>query len=270
MGSPREICKMSLVLLVRPLVRFALRHSIKLRDLTEHIKYAYVHLAKDELLLLGESVTVSKISAMSGLQRPEVSRLLGADSKVATDADIITRVIGLWQNSKAYKDKAGRTRALTHTGREGEFAKLVASVSTDLNPYTVAFELERAGIAKQTEHGLKLIKEGYESLDNIEEGLSLLAKDSSDLYRAVDENIFDSPSERNLHIKTEFDNIPVSKKDYVRRWFSKKGADFHAEARTFLSTLDRDINPSAEKPSKKEPSMRAMIGTFSFTENDDS
>ena len=119
------------------------------------------------------------------MQRPEVNRLLEANSATARDSDIITRVVGLWQTSKRYRDKSGRPKVLSHVGRDGEFASLVSSVSTDLNPYTVAFELERIGIAQQTEHGLKLIKQGYESLDNIEDGLALFAKDSSDLHSAV-------------------------------------------------------------------------------------
>lgn len=266
MASAREICRRSLLGLMKPLVRFAIRHSFKLRDLVECIKLVFVKVAAEELAHLGEVASASKISAMTGIQRPEVTRLLNESSPSRGNVDVVARVIGLWESSARFKDKKGLTKILSLKGRQGSFANLVASVSTDLNPYTVAFELERAGIVKQTPAGLKLLKPGYESVGNIEEGLSLLAQDSEDLHRAVTENIFSCPKDMNLHVKTEFDNIPLSKMAEVRQWFLVKGAELHKEARLFLSKLDRDINPNLNKLQADEPAIRAIIGTYSLTE----
>lgn len=266
MAGVREICRRSMLGLMKPLIRFALRHSFRMRDIVECLKKAFVDLAAEELVKLGESVSASKISAMTGLQRPEVNRLLSQDSESKRDVDVITRVVGLWESATRYKDRSGRAKILSFKGREGDFAELVSSVSTDLNPYTVAFELERVGVVAQAKNGLKLLKPGYESADNIEEGLSLLSQDAEDLHKAVTENIFESPKNMNLHVKTEFDNIPVSKVKEVRQWFQIKGAELHKEARAYLSSLDRDVNPKLKKDLPDEASIRAVIGTYSLTE----
>ncbi|MBX7136704.1 MAG: hypothetical protein K1X83_01885 [Oligoflexia bacterium] len=265
-ASARETCRKSLGLLLRPVVRLALRQSLKLREIVEYLKIVFVQLAAAELTRLGETVTASRVSVMTGIQRPEVSRLLGQKETPINNTDIVTRVIGLWQNSNRFRDEAGKPRILTHAGRNGEFAKLVAAVSTDLNPYTVAFELVRAGIAEEHSKGLRLLKKGFEPSGDLEGSLALLAQDSLDLYSAVEENIFEFPAQRNLHIKTEFDNIPASKQELVRAWFSSKGAALHEEARAFLSSLDRDTNPPQSEADHKTPALRAVLGTYSFTE----
>ncbi len=206
---------------------------------------------------------------MTGIQRKDVSRLRTADLQVKPKGDLISRVIGLWQGQARYRDAKGNPKVLQFTGRDGAFADLVAKVSTDLNPYTVAFELERTKLAEQTETGMKLLKRGYEPHDDAEEGLHLLANDNSNLYGAVLENIFTPRDLKNLHVKTEFDNIPARFESEIRKWFLEKGGDFHHAARAYLSSLDRDITPEMQKKYPDDAALRAAIGTVSFTEADD-
>lgn len=269
MVAIREICRDALLGLLRPIVRFALKRSLKLREIVEYLKVVFVQIAKEELEKLNQEPTVSKLSAMTGIQRREINRLLDDGLEIKSDQDVIARVIGLWQSATKYKDKAGRPRILEMRGREGEFAELVGRVSSDLNPYTVAFELERAGIAESSERGIKLVKAGYEPSGNTKEALRLLWQDSEDLHSAVCQNIFETPKTQNLHIKTEFDNIPLCKEREIRSWFLEKGTALQEEARKYLAQLDRDISPSAARQFPNEPSLRAVIGTFSFTNRRD-
>jgi hypothetical protein len=265
--SIKNICRTALLALLRPTIRYCITHSIKHRDLIEYIKMVYIQVARDELEKQQISATPSKVCAMTGIQRREVTRLLSSGLETKPERDLISRVIGLWQGAERYQDSSGAARILQFTGREGEFADLVASVSTDLNPYTVAFELERAQLAESTKDGIKLLKTGYQPDGNLEESLRLLAEDSEFLHLSVCENIFKKSIEKNLHVKTDFDNIPARFEKNVRQWFLEHGGDFHRSAQTFLSSLDRDHNPALAQNTQDEPSLRALIGTFSWTES---
>ena len=261
----REICRKALCEMLVPIVRFALARSLKQRDVLEYLKLAFMQVAKEELERLGKTHTASKLSVMTGIQRREAARLLKESPAIKRDQDVMARVVGLWQGGSEYLDEHGKPKVLELKSRSGAFADLVSNVSTDLNPYTIQFELERMGVVEVNDQKLRLVRPGYEPSGNLEEGLRLLSGDAKDLYHSVNENLFKKPTTPNLHIKTEYDNIPVSKEKEIRDWFLVKGAEFHEEARKFLSALDRDVQPEIAEEFSKEQSVRVAIGTFSFT-----
>lgn len=265
MNAVREICRGSLLLLMKPLVRLCLRHSIKVRELMEFLKNTYISVARDELESRHLPVTPSKISLMTGIQRREVSRFMSQPVPVTADRDVITRVIGLWESGRKYRDRSGRPKTLSFSGREGDFADLVAQVSTDLNPYTVAFELERIGNVKQVRGGMKLLKSGYEPTGDLEQSLRLLAEDSEILHAAVSENIFEPQPVKNIHVKTAFDNIPPHFEVQIREWFLNNGGEFHQRARQYLSSLDRDLNPEIAEQFPDSARISAAVTMVSLT-----
>lgn len=264
----KDVIKNSFFNLLKPIIWFAIRKSFKFREFEEYAKLAFIKTAEEEMQRLGEVVTISKLSAMTGIQRRDVKRLYELDERKLQDRkdiDFFTKLIGCWQNHKNYSHKPGKPKVLSFKNREGEFVKLVSEISTDLNPYTVLFELERAGIAKNTEQGVSLIAPAYEPRENIKKSLSLLAEDSSDLYSAVYENVFLKEEVKNLHIKTTYDNIPPYYEKQIRLWFLEKGAKFHQETRGFLAKFDRDLNPSIKKKYPEKESIQAVIASFSLT-----
>lgn len=262
----KEIFLRALSGLLKPVVKYAIRSSLKFREISEILKVEYARSAAEELAQLGQSVTVSKLSAMTGLQRRDLTKILDPSIEDVRPKDLIARVIGLWQSAQRYCDKQGKPKTLVLNGRESEFGSLVSEVSTDLNPYTVVFELERIGAIKQTEKGITLIMSGYQPIDDLDQSLNLLTQDMQDLYMAVEENIFSGNQPNNLHIKTQYDNIPISKESEVRAWLLAKGAELHKECRKYLSQFDRDINPKIKKLHPDDSSVRIGIGTFSFAE----
>lgn len=92
----------------------------------------------------------------------------------------------------------------------------------------------------------------------------MLSQDTADLICAVEENISAAGAPTNLHIKTEYDNIPSKDVVKIKRWFLKEGSAFHRRARKFLSQFDRDI-VSQQKPLDKR--MRVAIGSFSIAQS---
>lgn len=244
--------------LLRPVVRFALRRSMKLHDLIELMKITFVQVAAEELEQDQERSSVSRISAMTGVHRKDVTRIQESEEPFRPSESIIAKVMGHWQTAHHFTTKNGKPRVLSIEGRHSEFAKLVESVNGgNLSAYAVLFEMERIGIVERTETGAKLIWRDYAPAPAVEEALTMLSEDTEDLFTAVDENVFHRSDIPNLHLKTEFDEIPERAIPQIRQWLLEEGSKFHARARSFLAQFDR------RSRSKSEKKYRVAYGSFS-------
>lgn len=249
-----------LKLLLRPVAKFCLRRSIKIQDGIEMLKHAFIEVSKEELERTGRLVSNSRLSVMTGLHRRDVVRLLLEGVVVAENSPLLLRVIGQWQESPGFRSKNGEPRPLTFEGKGSEFIELVRSVSKDLNPYTVLFELERVGAVERDDNRLRLITDVYVPSGNLKEGLGLLGRDIEDLLLAVEDNLFRDLSIPHLHIKTQYDDVVLCAVPELRQWCLEEGAEFHARIRKKLAKYDKDLNP---KLKNEEGGAVVAIGTFS-------
>lgn len=249
-------------LIIWPVIGFCVRRAIKIQEINEIIKEVFCNEASKYLNSVGETSNVSKIAAITGIHRRDVMRLTYEDSEKKQPVPLFRKIIGQWQQHKKFSNSNGKAKLLTFEGKDSEFAELVSSVSQDLNPYTVLFELERIGAIKKTSNGtVKLLSEVYIPKGNLKDGFNLLSGDIDDLTRAVEENITLSLDPPHHHVKTHYDNINVDALPEIKEWFLEHGGKFHEKARNFLSKFDKDINPN-----NKIGGARVAIGSFSFTE----
>jgi len=250
-------------LVLRPVLKFALRHSLKLQEIVETCKRVVIELAAGELESSGQPATANKLSIMTGVHRADVLRLQRKADPGAGHQNVISRLIGQWQSAPRFCSRPGHPRTLKFEGKQGEFSDLVSSVSGDLNPYTVLFELERIGAVRRTARGLELLAREHILGEDRKESFRHLSNDGEDLICAVEENVLQLPELPNLHLRTEYDNVSSQHIEKIREWLLKEGSAFHARARKFLSRYDRDINPAMEKQS---PPVRVAVGAFSRIE----
>jgi hypothetical protein len=151
--------------------------------------------------------------------------------------------MGHWQHHPDYSSAPGVPRDLEFEGAESDFAALVRDVSSDVNAYTVLFELERAGLIEKRDKVVSLKISVYAPERQITEGLEMLARDADDLIACVEENLLGEVEVPHLHLKTEFDNICVDALSEIREWLLDRGTRFQEEARSFLARHDKDLNP---------------------------
>ena len=248
------------LLMLRPLVDFCVARGIRFQDFVELSKQSFVASARTQLLERDSNLSHSRLSAMTGLQRLEIKRLL--DNKVKTaPKDIVTRLLGQWERDRRFLDRSGHPKPLLISGPSSEFKKLVRSVSKDLNHHTVKLELERLGLIEISDEKAKLLH-----AENIVRGDPLKAfqfasEDVHDLLTAVEENAFLSATSPNLHARTQYDNIPERYVPKIKDALLRLGHRFHARARSLISAYDRDINPSLGDSGGGR--YRVVIGTFS-------
>ena len=208
----------------------------------------------------GEKINVSRLSAVTGIHRRDVIRIYKDHETVDISTDRISRIIGQWQSDERFTTKQGEARTLTTEGEGAEFRTLLSSVSSELHPSTVLFELQRVGAVELRGNKLRLIKRTYQPVEDPEKGFEFLAHDAGELIAAVEQNIFSCPSVPNLHGRTTFDGIREDKVQKIRKWLYEEGSSFHARARAFLSRFDLDINPDPNFEGKR---VKVSLGAFS-------
>lgn len=263
-STERDFVRGCIRQMLRPIVWLCFRGSLQLNDVIPLLKEVFVESAKVELQKSGGSPSVSRLSVMTGVHRKDVTRLERVGAVGGNAANLIARVMVQWQHDQRFSTKGGKPRALTVEGRDSEFAELVRSVNgEDVSPYAVLHEMERLGAVEHDPKGLKLVWRDFVSGENVRSGLAMLASDTVDLGRAVEENLFNPlNSDRNLHLKTEFDNIVPEAASEIRAWILHEGSLFHRRVRDFLARYDRDITPALQSSGGR---CRVVLGTFSLT-----
>lgn len=244
------------------LAKVCLKRGIRIQEALEDLKHGFVKAAVEQLSENKEEISLSKLSAMTGLQRKDISRILDGLKPADEFISLTTRVVGAWTNSKQFSLK-GNPKPLTFKGKNNDFELLVLSVSKDLNFSTVLNELERLHMIKKEEGLVHLLYNALKLDSKEEQSLNLLAKDVSDLVKAVEQNVDHESKIPNLHITTRYDNVCLSKVEEVRTWLLKEGAKLHAKVREFVSERDKDLNPALFK---EEGGGRVVFSSFSLTE----
>lgn len=240
---------------MRPVLRFCLKRSYKFQELVRVAKEEFLEMAFEELGR--EEASVSKLSAVTGLQRKDIHQLIHGKERNG-GVNVVTRIVGHWIHSRKFSKSPGKARPLDYLGAESEFAELVRSVSSDLSHHTLLKEMERLGVVKRGKSAVTLLR--TEVPLKGEEGYLAAADDIDDLFRAADENLSDDV--RHLHARTAYDSIPTSALPKIRKWLFSMGERIHAEARRELSKFDRDYSGE----SKDGDEVRVTLGTFSFVE----
>jgi hypothetical protein len=249
--------------LLRPAVRFALRRGIKIQTITAELKTLLVEEANHELARSREETTVSKLSVMTGLQRRDVQRFVAPPLEPSIQhVDLLTRIIGTWCCDERFS-RGAKPSELSYEGPESDFANLVRSVSSDLNPATILFELERLRLVEKDGETLRLLWNAYQISGDVDDAYTLLERDLSTLIEGVDKNITSRAAIPNLHISTRFDNVSTEAVAKIKEWILQKGAAFHAEIREFVGCFDKDINPTRYA---ERGGVKITVGSFSLCE----
>lgn len=256
------VLKNCLRVMLTPVVRLSLRHSLHLGQLIEILKDVFVDCARRELVAQKELISLSKLSIMTGVHRKDVTRIMRAEEPKRREPHLIGRIMVQWQHHPDFITKAGKPRVLSVEGRLSEFAELVKSVNGEnISAYSVMNEMQRLGAIEKKGATVKLLWSDFVTSVDDESGMRSLSDDINIFSLAVEENLFGKQELKNLHLKTEFDNIPPQYIPEIRSWLLEEGSQFHRRTRDFLCKFDRDTNPGL----KESPgSARVAMGTFSL------
>lgn len=251
--------------LLAPVARFCIRRSFHFGQLVEAFKESFIRAAVEDIEGHGSKVTISQIALLTGITRREVQRIYREGKRWEKGAALTARVLNRWQEDRRFLSRTGTPRSLSYGSDRSEFYKLCELVTSDINPGTILRELLRLKLVEITEDGVRPMEQVSFLHTAPEKGINLLLRDIDTLSCAVEENLEQKKEVRNLHLRTEFDNIEPSRIPEIRSWLLEQGAALHRAARELLSKYDRDVNPNTVS----KGGARVVLGTFSWTQDEE-
>ncbi len=248
--------------ILRPIVHFCIRNSLTYGELNAVCRALFIELAEDEIKKTSQKINVSRISVLTGINRKDVTKIYREKRPPSIQSTgLLSRVIGQWENDRRFTTTGGIPKVLTYRGDDNEFRDLVSAVSSDLNAGTIFFELERKQLITRTPRGIRLIWDSAVQHDDSEKALGIVGKDINSLLFAAEENVKKVHTVKNLHVRTEADNIYLADSDEVRRWLYTQGQAFHKRVRAFLAKHDKDLNARSKGDGRAR--VRVSIGSYS-------
>jgi hypothetical protein len=124
-------------------------------------KSVFVHVATEEFGLRGRPTNVSRVSAMTGISRKEITRIRDEgpiERRLTPDLESTptNTVIHYWHYDPEFSLSPGRPRPLPFSGA-ASFTTLVAKYAGDIPPGAIRAELRRAGIVDE-QNGVLLVQ----------------------------------------------------------------------------------------------------------------
>ena len=183
----------AVVKILRPLVRILLRNGFSVGHFEELARKAFVDEAFAQAHRKGNKVTVSSVSAQTGLSRKEVKRLNELDNPQQSDSgdkyNRAIRVISGWLNDPRFVSDEGVARVLPLESGDHSFAQLVKNYSGDIPTRAMLDLLEAAGSAETVDGHVYLISHAYVPGNDPVDILNILGTDCNELINTIDHNL---------------------------------------------------------------------------------
>ena len=134
---------------LQPVARIFLRFGRGYREFSELSKAAFVAVAAEDYGVHGRPTNVSRIAAMTGLTRKEVSRIRKrideCRAAVSDRGTPLQEVISAWRTSDEFLGTNGEPAILPLTGKRSSFQSLVRQFAGDIPDGAMRKELLRIG-----------------------------------------------------------------------------------------------------------------------------
>lgn len=179
-------------LLLRPLARLFLRFGRGYREYSDLSKAAFVQVASEDYGVHGRPTNVSRIAAMTGLTRKEISRVRRridrGECTYIERRTPVREVIEGWQTNEEFLDANGEPAVLPLAGESGSFRSLIKQYAGDIPEGAMKKELQRIGLLVCENDSLALQPEGNEKQEAEEKMASRLRAGPYPLLAAIGRN----------------------------------------------------------------------------------
>lgn len=178
--------------LLAPLARLAVAQGLPYAAVDEMLRRCVVREAHAAHPDLPEHRRVSRISAATGLNRREVTRLIEATPRrAAPPQSTLTEVFTHWLNHPDYRAPDGRPRVLPRTGMAPSFEALAQEINRDVHPRSFLEELLRLGLAEHDvpTDTVQLSSRLFVPRDDLRQMLGFLGANVGDHLTAAVDNV---------------------------------------------------------------------------------
>lgn len=247
-----------------PLADLAVAKGLTFAVVEESLKQAFVRAAQEAQLAQGLPAhrLVSRISAATGINRREVTRLTQSDAGAPQPAaaSVVSQLFTRWISDKQLRVK-GKPRALPRQSSDGaSFEALARSVTQDVHPRTLLDELCRLHLARwdadtDTVH---LLQEAFAPRGDWQRMIAFLGDNVGDhLHAAVDNVLQDEPAHFEQAVFAQ--GLSEDSVERVRALARKHWKALMAEA---VPLLEQRVQSDAEQAAVA--THRVRLGLFTY------
>ena len=209
-----ETLNVAILTLLRPLVRILLRNGVAYGSFAELAKKAYADVAMADFAEPGRKQTVSRVSALTGLTRKEVKRLVEQtglyDAELDRRYNRAVRVISGWLNDKEFLGPDGQPAILPLDGERGSFAALVRRYSGDIPTQAMLAVLARAECVERENDVTRLVRHAYIPAGDPIDKVRILGTDVGELITTIDHNLTTQAGELRFQRKVSTVHVATS------------------------------------------------------------
>jgi hypothetical protein len=147
-----------------PLARLAVARGMQYAQFDELMRAAFVQAAREAHPDVPSHRAVSRVSAATGINRREVTRLLKAESPEAPPRRApATEIFARWITDPTLRHQGAPLKSLPRQGAAPSFESLAQSVTKDVHPRSLLEELCRLGLARVDDEtdSVVLLRETY-------------------------------------------------------------------------------------------------------------
>jgi hypothetical protein len=243
---PAAALQVAVLVLLRPLIRLLLRHSMPFATFEGLAKRAYVDVAMKEFAIPGKKPSISRAAILTGLTRKDVQRLATADHSLADvpeeQYNRASRVLTGWIRDPDFLNGRGKPRTLALDGDDG-FAALVRRHSGDVPWRAVLDELLRVGaVVQRTDGRLAPVTRAYVPQRGEAEMLQILGNDVAGLVDTIDHNLQHGATDPRFQRKVSYRSIATKHLPAFRKLSAARAQAVLEELDRWLAERD-DVSP---------------------------
>ncbi len=140
-----------------PVARFLLRTGISYNEFAEVSRMAFIKVGLNDYGIRGRPTNTSRLAAMTGISRREVTRLRDLsfeyDSDPRAGLSPIGDVLHHWYTDPRFLESPGTPKELPFSGSDDSFEALVTLAGTDVPIGAMKVELIRCGAVREAKDG---------------------------------------------------------------------------------------------------------------------
>jgi hypothetical protein len=244
-----------------PLARLAVAEGLPYAALQDALKQAVVHAAAAAHPQAAPHRSVSRISATTGINRREVTRLVRAGANTQRrPRSLASALFAHWLSNPAYLDPQGAPRVLPRLGAAPSFEALAHAVTRDVHPRSLLDELLRLKLATLDEDAdtVALLRGGFVPRGDGTRMLGFLADNVGDHLHAAVENLLADGS-RHFEQAVFADGLSAAS---VQKMRTLVGPQWKALLEALVPPLEQWVKADVGLPAAQRH--RVRIGLFAF------
>ena len=245
-----------------PLARLAVARGTRYAQTDELLRGAFVDAAREAHPDVPPNRAVSRVSAATGLNRREVTRLIKADEADVPKRSPATEVFTRWLSDPALRRKGKPMRSLPRQGPAPSFESLAQSVTKDVHPRTLLEELCRLELAKVDDRtdAVVLLRDKFVPTGDARRLFGFLGANVGDHLSAAVANVL-NPTPRHLEQALFADGLSSDSVERLRPIVSDQ---WQALVRALAPTVQQLIDEDGANGRPQDHRLR--VGLYAFAD----